>query len=308
MFDIHFSNSWKVEVRSIPMAEAYIVKLVKVPIELALHEIISSLKGFLKSLLSIHRIFDYVNQLRCDEVVLTIRDEVEFKALKEMQSVMIGNHVVNLLFDEWRFGAASRTEPNASNGNAEIGPSPISLKLSGLTQVSRITSIYLLKLINAFESWESKAVTGIKLAYDNNRDAIRPFGFIAFADANYMMRFHAQTVNIFQEQIECIASLRVPVLLNETNKALLDPKPVILNKELCDLNQLNATPLARVGSHSSLIAAIQAMDLDEPIVSNESLESEETLVDWTCDNDNESVLSIDLSYDFDEDCNLIKKI
>ncbi|CAG9812160.1 unnamed protein product [Chironomus riparius] len=257
--------------------------------------------------MSIHRIYDYVNKMRCDEVVISLRDEFEFRVLKARQSVMIANNVVELVFKDWVFGVASRTEPVTSKGNAEIGASPSSLKLSGLTQVSRITTFYLIKLATAFEFWESKGVTGIKLIYDVERDAIRPFGFIAFAYVNFMKRFHAQKVNIYDEKINCEESLRVPVLLHEADKSLLDPMPVTLNKEICDANCLNATPLARVGSNSSLIVAIQAMDLDEPTVSNEPVESIEALLDETRDTDNDSVLSIDLSYDFDENMNLIKK-
>lgn len=83
--------------------------------------------------------------------------------------------------------------------------------------------------------------------------------------------------------------------------------PAVFSKELCDANLLNDTPLARCGSQSSLAAAVEAMNIDEQLVVNEPLDSVEIELPNVAESDDESVLSLDFSYDFDEDMNLVKK-
>lgn len=289
------------------ISESFIIKLLRVPVELHLNEVLAALQGKLKTIMSIFRIYDYVNQQRCDEVVLTIRDPLEYQALKAMQTILIGHHEVRLEFRDWYFGAASRPTFIATADAAEIGASPISLKLSGLTEVSRVTTEYMLKIMTAFESWDNQNITGITFVYDAWRDAIRPFGFVAFVDVKSMMQFNNQVVSIFDEHISCAASVRVPILLSEPNKVLLEPLPAMFSKELCDANLLNDTPLARSGSQSSLAAAVEAMNIDEVLFSDEPLGSEEIEFQHDVESDNDSILSLDFSYDFDENMNLVKK-
>jgi hypothetical protein len=284
------------------LPDYFIVKLLRVPVEIHLNEILRALQGKLESILSIYRIYDYVNQRRCDEVVIIIRNAIEYQALKEMQSILINQHEVRMEFRNWFFGAASRPNPITQSDDFDIGPSPISLKLSGLKQVSTATTPYLLKLMTAFESWDNRDVTGITLIYDAWRDSIRPFGFVAFTNKASMMQFHMQRVRIFDEHIDCEASTRVPILLSEANRILLTPNPALFTTELCAANQLNDTNLERADSQLSLAAGVEDMNIDDDSNSDELLENEE--VD---ESDQESVLSLDCNYDVDEDMNIVDK-
>ncbi|KAL7045853.1 hypothetical protein ACKWTF_002362 [Chironomus riparius] len=270
--------------------ESFIVKLMEVPVELSLYNIVDALKGDLKSIISIYRIYDYINHQRCNEVVIIVRDIFEYKEFRERQHFVIGLNEIQLLFDDWYFGAASRSTSILNIGEPTLSLSPISLKLSNL---SRVTSFYLIKLLTAFESWDSNGVTGISLSYDGWRDAIRPFGFIAFKDLRTMMIFHSQQVRIFDEFINCEASTRVPILLNASDKELLVESPSLVRDE----------------SQLSLAERIEAIHINQSDDGNDIVVAAEPIVEsMQCISDSESILSIDLHYDFDDDMNIVERI
>ena len=288
--------------------EAFIIKLIQVPVELSLHNVVDALKRDLKSIISIYRIYNYVNQYRWNEVVVIVRDVFEYNEFRERQNFFIGCNEIKLMFEDWYFGAASRSVSILNVGEPALSPSPISLKLSNLNEVSRVTSFYLIKLLTAFESWDINGVTGISLSYDVWRDAIRPFGFVAFKDFNSMMKFHSQQVRIFDDFINCEASSRVPILLNASDKVLVVESPVMFSEELRNLNMLNKIPYVRVDSQVSLAAGIEAMQLNESNNVNDILLEKESIVEsMECISDNESILSIDYHYDFDDDLNLVTR-
>ncbi|KAL7016116.1 hypothetical protein ACKWTF_016829 [Chironomus riparius] len=289
--------------------ESFIVKLLEVPVELSLYNIVDALKGDLKSIISIYRIYDYINHQRCNEVVIIVRDIFEYKEFRERQHFVIGLNEIQLLFDDWYFGAASRSTSILNIGEPTLSLSPISLKLSNLTEVSRVTSFYLIKLLTAFESWDSNGVTGISLSYDGWRDAIRPFGFIAFKDLRTMMIFHSQQVRIFDEFINCEASTRVPILLNASDKELLVESPAMFTEELCNFNILSKTSLVRDESQLSLAERIEAIHINQSDDGNDIVVAAEPIVEsMQCISDSESILSIDLHYDFDDDMNIVERI
>lgn len=284
----------------LPQDKYFIVKLLKVPIELDLYEIVDALKGKLRSILSIFRVFDYVNQRRCDDVVVVLRDEMEYKTLDVMRIIFVKNHEIHLEFRYWCFGAASRPKCIVGSNFNELIPSPVSLKISNLTEVSRITSIYLSKILIAFESSNQKDVTGISFLYNDKRDSIRPFGFVAFSNAKSMLKFHKQRVRVWEEILFCEESLRVPVLLSEHNKTMLKPNPAQFSEDVCNANLLSGTALLRVASNSSLFNAVEAMEINKD--NEKSIQEEKD-----DESDKESILSINCDYDIDEDLNLVKK-
>lgn len=284
----------------------FMFKLLRVPVELQLNEVVEAIKSRVMSIISIYRIFDYLNVQRCDEVLLVIRDPIEFAALQTLNTLFLGTHECILQFGNWRVGAASRSISDDNVLPDRIGSSPVSLKISGLLEIARVTTLYISRLLSAFESWESREVTGITFSYDWGRDCIRPFGFVSFASMNAMSRFDQQIVELFSERLACEASLRVPIVVNADDSALLDPIPVVLSNELIIANQLNSTPLARTGSQSDLAAAVMDMHLNEPVVSAVLLEEMIDAQNEKEPSDTDSVISLD-QYDFDEDFNLVKK-
>ena len=90
----------------------------------------------------------------------------EYREFRDKQNLFIGDQGIQLVFKDWHFGAASRSINIANVNNQTLSPSPMSLKLSNITEVSRITSFYLIKLLIAFELWDTDSITGISLIYD----------------------------------------------------------------------------------------------------------------------------------------------
>lgn len=306
VFIVYFSFKMAHSVARNSVPESFIIKLVKVPLELTLYDVINALKGDLKTILSCFRTYNYADQEVGEDLFVLIRDVFEYREIKEKDRIAIGNSDIKLEFYCWRFGAAS-SSLDAFIGPA-IGPKPAALKLSNLTTVSRITTFYMMKLLSAFESFTKGDITGLTLLYDNFRHEIRPFGFIAFKSELSMMRFNLQSVRVYDEVLNCEASNRVPVLVNENNKALLDPFPVVLTKELCDANLLNNTPLARSESHMSLALGMGALNLNGTNYNNNEMLVDEIAIEVRNDiSDTESILSLDVDYDFDEECNLVNK-
>jgi len=285
----------------LPQENHFIVKLLKVPTEHDLYVIVDAIKGKLHSVLGIYRIFDYVHQRRCDEVVVILRDEMEFKTLQEIKVILIKNLEIHLDFKPWCFGAASRPKDFLNSALNEYIPSPVSLKISNLTEVSRVTTPYLGKILLGFESTDDRDVTGITFLYDNKRDSIRPFGFVAFSNVKSMLKYHERTIRVWDEFIKCEASLRVPVLLSEYNKSMLKPNPAQFTEDISNANLLNMIALQRAVSNSSLAQAIGLLQIRE---SFENIVVEPMEEDAS---DADSILSLECDYDFDENMNLIKK-
>lgn len=306
LFIVYFSSKMSQMFVRRSMPEAFIIKLVKVPVEFTLFEVVNALKGDLQTILSCFRVYKYADQEIGEDVFVSIRDIFEYKDFKEKESILIGNVVIKLEFDIWRFGAASSSF-DAIIGPL-VGPKPVALKISNINTVSRITTYYLMKLLTAFESFANRDITGLTLLYDVFRHEIRPFGFVTFNSELGMMRFNKQSVRIFDEIINCEASNRVPILVNEENQYLLDPFPVNLTQQLCDANLLNQAPLARCESNISLTLGMEELNLNDMNINNDEMVIDENSLELNNDmSDTESILSIELSYDFDDNFNLINK-
>jgi hypothetical protein len=286
-----------VDIEKLPLEEALAFKLLKVPVEHDLYKIVEALKGKLRSILSIYRVYDYTNQQRCNEVIVILRDELEYRVLREMKKVLIGSQEIEMDFKRSYFGSANCSKYITDSNERNIGPSPISLKIAKLTEVSRITTDYLSKILLAFESTDNRDVTGITFTYDNKRDSIRPFGFISFSNINSMLKFHGKRVRVWEEFVDCEGSYQVPFLLSEPNMVLLKENPKEFRHDICQANQLNDTPFYNTELRTTLPSAINQMQIDDSAAAN----TEEYM------SDDESILSIDLDYDFDEDFNIIKK-
>lgn len=280
----------------LPIQASYSFKLVRVPVELDLHTVLFALKGKLVTLVNAYRVCDYVNKQRCDEVFVTVRSKMEYDTLKEMKIVLIGQHEISLEFMNIYAGVATRFKYNNSSNDQEFGPSPVSLKLNELTEVYKFTTVYMIKILTAFESKNNKEITGLSLIYDEWRDSTRPFGFLSFMDKESMQKYHKKNVRMFEEYIYCEGSHQVPIVLSEPNKVLLGESPFKFTKEICAANMLHDTPLSRCGSHSSLTNAVESMILDESIPPIDDAHS-----------DSESVLSLEFDYEFDEHFDLVKK-
>lgn len=279
------------------LEKAYSIKLLKVPVEHDLYVIVEALKGKLQSILSIYRVYDYNNQQRCNEVIVIVRNELEYLALKEMKRVLIGTQEIELDFKVSYFGSANWAKYISDDNNHSIGPSPVSLKIAKLIEVLRITTIYLSKILLAFESTDNRDVTGITFAYDKKRDSIRPFAFISFSNLDSMLKFDGKHVRLWEEIVKCERSNQVPFLLSEPNMLSLKENSKIFSNDICQANQLNDVQYFNSSRESSLPPAIEAMQIDETT----NIQHEEPM------SDEESVLSIDIEFDFDEDFNLVKK-
>lgn len=276
-------------VEKFPLQETYAIKLLKVPVEHDLYVIINALKGKLQSVMSIYRIFDYINQQRCNEVVIIIRSELEYLALKDMKKVLIGAQDVELDFPVSYFGSANCSKYITDTNQWNIGASPFSLKFSKLNEVSRVTTVYLGKILLAFESTDNRDVTGITFCYDNKRDAIRPFGFVSFSNLNSMLQFHGKRVRLWDEFVNCEGSNQVPFLLSKPNMILLREDSKSFTLEIAKANQLNAIQCHTNELEQSLSANLNEMQIEEGLDDQMSDSS-----------DSDSVLSLDCDYNFDE--------
>lgn len=272
-------------------------KLLKVPVEHNLYFIIDALKGKLQSIMSIYRVYDYINQQRCNEVIIIIRSELEYLVLKEMQRVLIGKQYIELDFTPSYFGSANCSKYMADSQECDLGPSPVSLKINKLTEVSRITTIYLSKILFAFESKEERDVTGISFSYDKKRDSIRPFGFVSFNNSNSVLKYHGKCIRLWEEIVECERSCHIPFLISKPNMVLFKGNSKEFNLDICQANQLYSLQTFSTSLLDSLPSEIKDLKVNEPT----NVDTDEQM------SESESILSIDFDYDFDEDLNFIKK-
>jgi hypothetical protein len=286
----------------IPMPQEvnYLVKLRKVPIELDLHVVVEALKGKLASMLGIYRIYDYANNRRCEDILIVVRDELEYKVLQEMGVLLVRGREIYLEFPTFCLGAASKPKQH----NNQFPPAPISLKIANLTEISRITTHYLEKILIGFESLNVGQISGLTLIYDRKKDSIRPFGFMTFTNEASMLQYHKQRVRVWDEIFSCESSIRVPVLLSEHNKFMIEENPAQLTVEMCHANLLCGIALEPIASNSSLVEAIASMQIDAGIQQPNEEQPQAMEHDVS---DSESILSIEIDYDFDENMNLVKK-
>lgn len=272
----------------------FTVKLLQVSTELSLWEVVREIQTKIRTIIAIHRVYDFMLHLKCDEIFVCLRDKVEYEALKEMGSILILGSPVNLEFKEFNVGAAIRPRYVTIAPAAEISKSPISMQIKKLTEVSIISSIYVRKLLHTFESLERDHVTGVNLVYDTNRNSIRPFGFICFANLRAMLNFHCRVVEVDEnEKLYCEGSYRVPVIVSEQNKEMIDTKPIPFNQDLCDANLLSGFAILRPNNNEQQAAARAGLAFEPD--SN----SDNTVGD-PCDDDADSVLSLDLDTDFEQ--------
>jgi hypothetical protein len=285
-------------VEMFPLKESFVFKLLKVPVEHDLYTIVEALKGKLSSIMSIYRVYDYENQQRCNEVVVVVRNELEYMTLKEMKRVLIKAQDVEMDFSTAYFGSATCSKYVKCNNEWDVGPSPISIKVDNLLEVSRITTIYLSKILLAFESTDNRDVTGITFLYDNKRDAIRPFGFVSFINVNAMLKYHKKHVRLWEQVVQCESSCQIPYLLSRPNMTLIQHNPKEFCKDICFANQLNSVQSFTSEMVTSLPSSINEMHIAE---------TTSTTYDEPMSDSDDSILSLELDYEYDDELNLVKK-
>ncbi|KAG5671318.1 hypothetical protein PVAND_001522 [Polypedilum vanderplanki] len=197
--------------RGIP-TEMKVLKILQVPIELTLSEIVNELSYQVKSMLGIHRTCDFNIKKKTHDVFIILRDKVEYETLKESPVVFIGTNRFDVACSNYAFGCGT-IMPRYSRLQA-----PVSIKLTGLAAISKKTTKYLTLLLNKFDDGK---VSGITTAYDERRNSLKPFGFVSFIDMEAAQIFQSTTVNINARNISCVMAHRVPAIVTEFNKAIL---------------------------------------------------------------------------------------
>ena len=278
----------------------YTIRMKKVPIELDLWAVVEALLGKLKSLIEIYRVYDHRNYSRCNEVFAIIRSSLEYAALKEMKTIFIAWYEIELEFHDYFAGTLLRPSNVITAAQDEIEGSSIGLKIDGLTEVSTVTSIYLRDLLHAFESKEKHAVvTGFNFVYDDRKDRIRPFGYVYFNDREVMLKYHKNLLRVDEKFYKCEASTRTPVILSEQNKSLIATLPATYSSQIGAANMLCGYSMIGNGSDLDISNQVNSMNLE---VSSPTKDANETDPE-----DNGSVISLDLDYEFDDELNIIPK-
>lgn len=267
-----------------PPGDLFNIKLVSVPIELELWHVVRSIQFKMKTLVAIYRAYDYVNQRRGGDIYVSIRSKVEYETLKQMRTIVIEGREIVLDFAELYVGTAIREEKVIEASDEQIGSSAIGLKLTDLREVSTITSIYVRKLLYAFESHNNRDIIGLNFIYDNRRDSIRPFGFIYFCRKSFALPFHGNNARMMGELLACELSTRTPIVLSGPNKSLMTTTPATFTADIRNANLLSDTNPV---NEEVLVEAVSELNLRDHV--------EEMQIDQ--DSDNNSILSLDFDYD-----------
>jgi hypothetical protein len=278
--------------------EIYTFRMLGVSVLLDLWKVVEEIQNKLRTIIAIHRVVDHANNRRCEEIFISIRSPLEYAALKEMKFVNVDGNDIKLEFDVYYCGTAIRPSYVTWAPPGEINASSIGMKLSNLTAVSSITSIYIKKILFGFEILENATITGINLVYDQRRDATRPFGFLYFIDLQSMLKYHCHKFKLYDEIFYCEGSYRTPIILSERDKSLIDSTPATFNDQIGRANMLNRK-IETNDNDSELAAAVENINLNITEVNEGN--SKEPI------DEDESILSCELDFDFDEDMNLIQK-
>lgn len=272
--------------REVVASDIFTCRFNKVPVEIELSEIVTALLGQFKTIMGIHRVFDYENQTRVDCIFLHLRSEVEYDELKLMRSFNIRNHIIEINQSDWHLSSAVIRDKQSLAAPHRYYGSPVNLKLGNLTKVSIITSIYLKKLLLGFEYLSSSWITGLNFSYDDRQNEIRPFGFMSFVNRETMLTYHRRTIRILDENITCEECYRIPIVVSAGNRILLRETPPMFSDELKRANCLH--------DHIEVTASSNQHELERAI---SSLSITEAMED---DQDKESVLSLDCDEEFDD--------
>lgn len=195
-----------------PRTELKIVKLVRVSTSHTLQEIVQESYYQIKSIISIYRVYSFEEQKATQDIYIAMRNEVEYRALLEAQVLWIGTDKVDVAFAEWGIGCG--TMPSDST----IVNFPVCMMIQGLRKVSKVPTFYIAKLL---EELESDKIIGISVVYDEKRDCIKPYGFVAFASKEAAALFNNKSFKVYNEPIICTYADRVPAIVTSWNKALL---------------------------------------------------------------------------------------
>jgi hypothetical protein len=275
--------------------EVYSIKLLKVQLEWDLNMIVYELVGKLKTMLCIHRVYDFIKKSRCDEVIIGIRSNLEYETIKAKRSVVIRGKEINVDASKLIIRSATRPNDLSTKSSEAINGAPFSLKIGKLREVSKFPVYYMWQLLTAFESGNRDYVIGLSFRYDGLRDAIRPFGFVTFKDRNSLKLYDKNGVNLFREHYECEESYHVPIIVSKFNEFLLTP-PIKYTQVLHDVNLISG-----VAQNQSVIQSVNdGMNANFSAMPDNNEPFEEGASD-----DAESILSGDINFEFDEDCNVI---
>jgi hypothetical protein len=189
------------------------------------------------SIIGIHRVADYVAQIKDNVVFLYLTNETEVKDLLDRGVIIIEGCMISITDPKLTYGHAKFLLPyeTASKHYMRMLPSPMGL--FGLRQLPVTTTFYVVAALSQLE--HKYAVTGFKLAYCERRKLTRNFGFATFLNKKSAFELYGKIINIMGDKVEAKLPDGVPILLSEDRKNLMISNRCNLSDEIRYSNWLN---------------------------------------------------------------------
>ncbi|KAL7014813.1 hypothetical protein ACKWTF_016136 [Chironomus riparius] len=208
------------------------IQLENVPLTMRIPEILDFFMGKLRGIVGCFRATDYVAKMTSKIVYIILMDEKEIEMMEALQEIYMDGSYVRISSVKLMNGSAVM-EPT----NSEVPGAPQSLFLTNLEKRMTETTFYLRELAKLFES--QFTITGIRICHNAKLKKSRNFGFANFINKASVDEFDGRGFKMFDYEIRCSRTLKIPLLIHIDHSDVLETDPVFWTNHLRGINLLN---------------------------------------------------------------------
>lgn len=208
------------------------IQLENVPLTMRIPDILDFFSGKLRGIVGCFRATDYVAKMTSKIVYIILMDEKEIEQMENLREIYMDGSYVRISSVKLMNGSAVMEQ-----NNSEVPGAPQSLFLTNLEKRMIETTSYLRELAKLFEPQFS--ITGIRICHNAKLKKSRNFGFANFINKASVDEFDGRGFKMFDYEIRCSRTLKIPLLIHIDHSDVLETDPVYWSNHLRGINLLN---------------------------------------------------------------------